>query len=178
MAQYVLSSVEVHFNDTFCRVLCGKSSMSTKWYFDVAVLTLGANIYRKLPFLIFTKSVFLKYKINFLKKKSSTMKCCGLSANYEKERGYLNIKNCVVTLVQQPLFFLKGNNIAKAIGCHSLFWSQLKNKNRGDFCFAALFKSGLFFERNTRAEMGKGKTLPGQSLIRSIKTTFAFGYLV
>lgn len=65
VAQYVLSSVEVHFNDTFCRVLCGKSSMSTKWYFDVAVLTLGANIYRKLPFLIFTKSVFLKYRINF-----------------------------------------------------------------------------------------------------------------
>lgn len=85
------------------------------------------------------------------------------------------IKNCVVTSVQQPLFFLKGNNIAKEIGRCSLFWGQLKNKNRGDFCFAALFKSVLVFERNMHAEMGKGRTLPGQSLLSSMKTTFALG---
>ena len=71
-------------------------------------------------------------------------------------------------------FFLKGNNIAKAIGCHSLFWSQLKNKNRGDFFFAALFKSGLFFEKNMRLDVGKGEMLPGHSLIRRVKTTLAW----
>lgn len=45
------------------------------------------------------------------------------------------------------------------------------------FCFSALFKSGLFFERNTHAEMGKGNAVSGQSLI-SIKQPLPLDTLV
>lgn len=40
--------------------------MSIKWYFNVAVLTLDANVYGKFPFLIFTKlGFFLNIKSIF-----------------------------------------------------------------------------------------------------------------
>lgn len=100
----VLCSVEVHFNNTFCRVLCGKSSVSIKWYFNVAVLTLDANVYGKFPFLIFTKlGFFLNIKSIFQIKFSNIV----LWLKYKLWKGTWLLKKCFVTLVQQPLFFPK-----------------------------------------------------------------------
>lgn len=129
----------------------------------MAVLTLDTNFCVKLPFLDLRKSSFCKCRIVLIKSFSS--KWCGsnTNTNHENHLGYFNLKNVLWLEFNSPFCFLKGNSREEAIEVTLSLDANWKVKKERWFCFAALFKSCLLFERNRHTEMGKGKTRHCQS---------------